>query len=482
MNENTEIAICHCLIDNYDEIIEINDYATANLNLMYVEQYLTVFAKEINGMIQKIEKDKFLIIMHKKHVEDVITRKYNVIESIKNIDKKIPITLSVGISYEDETVNLINEGARSALDLALGRGGDQVVIKKDSDYEFYGEAGIELTNHSKVKARVKSNVFSDLISNHSHVFIMGHSHPDLDCFASAIGAYRIVKSINPGSVCKIVMNNFSSSVSKLYEKLMEIDEYKDNIFIDNQEALSTIKKDTLLIVVDVFRNEGTECPELLEKSQVIVVFDHHRKSIDFIKNPIMVYHDAGASSTAELISDMIIYSKESIKLLKIEADALLSGMTVDTKGFVFKTSFKTFEVAAFLKKNGASSHNVHKLLQSDLELYKIKSEAVNNAIFYKDIIAMASINCSIDNPILAVAQTADELLNLTNIKASFVFFQINDKIYVSARSLGEINVQLIMEKLGGGGHRTIAAAQVENSTIDNIMAIIKTQIDVIINK
>ncbi len=482
MEESCNIAVCYCIIDNYDDVVEASQGESTNLLFALVEQQINNFTKKINGMFKRVDKDRYLIILNTIYIDSIKKGEYNLIQGIKALNPSLPITLSIGLCYGSGTISVINDGARSALDLALGRGGDQLVIKNDSDYEFFGDAEIEHKSRSSVKARVKSTIFSELVGEFENILIMGHSQPDLDCIASAIGTFRIVKTVNPYSICKIVMNEYTSSISKLAKKLEEHSEYNNNVFVSNKEAISFANKNTLLIVVDVFRTEGTECPELLGIVDSIVVFDNHRKSTDFIKNPVFAYHDSAASSTSELITEMIIHLKEKTKLLKIEADALLSGITVDTKNFIFKTSYKTFEVAAFLKKNGASSHNVHKLLQSDLDLYKIKSEAVNNAIFHKDIVAMTTIDSIIDNPVLVVAQTADELLNLTDIKASFVFFPINDRIYISARSLGEINVQVIMEIFGGGGHRTIAAAQVTGLSIEDIMSTVKNHIDTIIDK
>lgn len=476
-----QICVCYIILDNYEEALENVDEVKIPLILAIVDRKLNAFSASLDGIIRKYEKDRYMLIFAREHLSYLKEKNFDIQRQIKEIDMgtKMPFTISIGIGDSSNSIALLSDYARSALELALGRGGDQVVIKSDTEYEYFGENRRDSDRNNRVKARVKAHALSELLLDYDKVLIMGHIHPDLDCLGASVGIYKIVNSVNASCSCHIVLDQeVTSSISGLYESLIAHPEYKNNVFISNKKAIQFCDKDTLVIVADVYRKEITQCPKILENCSDIVVFDHHRKSSDHITGEVLVYHDSSASSTSELITEMMMYLKSNVKLLQVEAEALLSGITLDTKGFTFKTSSKTFECAAYLKKRGADSHNVHMLLQSDFETYKAKSDAVNNAYVYRDMFAFTTVSSEVENHVLVVAQTADELLNLTHITSSFVFCQIDsERVIISLRSFGDLNVQLIAEQFGGGGHRSVAACQVKNMTIDEISEKIKSLID-----
>lgn len=482
---SNQICVCYVLLDNYEEALENVEDVKIPLILAIVERRLNAFASSINGIIRKYEKDRYMIIFTKEQLNELKSNNFEIQKQIKEIGMgiKMPLTISVGIGHTSESLSQLSAFAWSALELALGRGGDQVVIKNETEYEYFGESRREADKNSRVKARVKAYALSELLLDYDKVLIMGHVNPDLDCLGASIGVYKIVHSINSSCKCNIIFSDdVSSSVSGLYNALINDPTYKEDVFINNKTALQICDDKTLVIVVDVFRKSITQCPEILDICSDVVIFDHHRQSQDHIRGEILLYHDSAASSTCELITEMMMYIKSNVKLSHIEAESLLAGITVDTKGFTFKTSAKTFDCASYLKKKGADSHNVHIFLQNDFDIYKAKSTAVNNATVYKDICAFTTVTDDVENPTLVVAQTADELLNLTNIKSSIVFYELEECVIVSLRSFGDLNVQLIAESFGGGGHRTVAACRVKDMSIEEITSNIKNQIDLLIEE
>ncbi len=475
-----QMCVCYIILDNYEEAFENVEDIKVPVILAIIERRLSAFAQSLDGVLRKYEKDRYMLVFAREHLEYLKSSNFTIQSQIKEIDMgtKTPITISIGIGHSGDNIAILSEYATSALELALGRGGDQVVIKSENNYEYFGESRQEAHQNNRVKARVKAHAFAELLMEYDNILIMGHTNPDLDCLGSAVGVYKIVTSLNLQASCKIVLGDkITSSISGLYEDLILQNEYKENVFIDNKKAVSICDEKTLVIVVDVYRGSITQCPKLLELSQNVVIFDHHRKSSDYIPNETLVYHNSAASSTCELITEMMMYVKTPIRLLTIEADALLAGITVDTKGFTFKTSSKTFDCASYLKNKGADSHHVHMFLQNDFEIYKARSKSINNATLYKETNAFAIVTDITDNPNLVVAQTADELLNLKNISSSCVLCQIDNYVIVSLRSFGNLNVQLIAEHFGGGGHRTVAACKVFDINIDEIIETIKQQID-----
>ncbi len=475
-----QMCVCYIILDNYEEAFESVEDVKIPVILAIIEKRLNAFAMSLNGIIRKYEKDRFMLVFAREYLTYLRNNNFSIQSQIKEIDMglKTPITISMGIGHSSSNISLLSDYALSALDLALGRGGDQVVIKADNEYEYFGESRQEANQNSRVKARVKAHAFAELILDYDKILIMGHVNPDLDCLGASIGVYKIVTSVNASAYCKIVLGDkITSSISGLYNEITKNKEYKEDVFIDNKKAISACDDRTLVIVLDVFRKSITQCPEILDICSNVVVFDHHRKSSDHIVNEALLYHNSAASSTCELITEMMMYIKTPMRLLSVEADALLAGITVDTKGFTFKTSSKTFDCASYLKNKGADSHNVHMFLQNDFELYRARANAINNSSVYNESVAFAIVENVIDNPFLVVAQTADELLNLRNIKSSFALCKVNDFVTVSLRSFGNLNVQLIAEHFGGGGHRTVAACKVYGMEVDDIIESIKKQID-----
>ncbi|WP_250277857.1 DHH family phosphoesterase [[Clostridium] colinum] len=464
------------VIDNYDEVLDSLEEFRHPLILAIVDRKIKKMAKDLGGVVKKFEKDKYILILSQQSLDELKEERFNILDSIREIDmgNTIPVTLSIGIGTNGENLDENMEYARVSIDLALSRGGDQVVIKSGENYQFFGGHAKEGNRNSRVRARVKAYALTELIEDASNVLIMGHRYTDLDCMGAGIGVYSIVSALE--KKCKIVLNDITSSVSYLYDRISADEKYKD-VFISSEEALKLVNRKTLLIIVDVYKAYLCECPELIDKAKKIVVFDHHRKGVDYIENAVLTYHEPYASSTCELITEMLMHINKNIPIKQVEADAILAGIIVDTKNFAFKTGIKTFEAAAFLKKKGADTIRVKKLFKNSLDCYNARANVVTNMKEYRENIAISVLEDYIDNPLLVVAQACDELLNIDNINASFVLCKLDNIISISARSFGEINVQIIMEKLGGGGHQSISATQIENVTIEQAIDMLKEAID-----
>lgn len=464
------------VIDNYDEVLDSLEEFRHPLILAIVDRKIKKMARDLGGVVKNFEKDKYILILSQESLEELKESKFDILDSIREIDmgNTIPVTLSIGIGKNGENLEENMEFARVSLDLALSRGGDQVIIKDGENYQFFGGHTKEGNRNSRVRARVKAYALTELIEDASNVIIMGHRYTDLDCMGAGIGVYSIVSALDKN--CKIVLNDVTSSVSYLYDRVIKDEKYKD-VFISSEEALKLVNRKTLLIIVDVYKQGLCECPELVDKVKKIVVFDHHRKGTDYIENAVLTYHEPYASSTCELITEMLMYINKNIPIKQVEADSILAGIIVDTKNFAFKTGIKTFEAAAFLKKKGADTIRVKKLFKNSIDCYNARANVVSNMKLYRENMAISILEDEIDNPLLVVAQACDELLNIDNINASFVLCKINNNISISARSFGEVNVQIIMEKLGGGGHQSISATQIKDVTIEEAVNMLKGAID-----
>lgn len=464
------------VIDNYDEVLDSLEEFRHPLILAIVDRKIKKMARDLGGVVKNFEKDKYILILSQESLDELKKNKFDILDNIREIDmgNTIPVTLSIGIGKNGENLDENMEFARVSLDLALSRGGDQVIIKDGENYQFFGGHTKEGNRNSRVRARVKAYALTELIEDASNVIIMGHRHTDLDCMGAGIGVYSIVSALDKN--CKIVLNDVTSSVSYLYDRVIKDEKYKD-VFISSEEALKLVNRKTLLIIVDVYKQGLCECPELVDKVKKIVVFDHHRKGTDYIENAVLTYHEPYASSTCELITEMLMYINKNIPIKQVEADSILAGIIVDTKNFAFKTGIKTFEAAAFLKKKGADTIRVKKLFKNSIDCYNTRANVVCNMKLYRENMAISILEDEIDNPLLVVAQACDELLNIDNINASFVLCKINNNISISARSFGEINVQIIMEKLGGGGHQSISATQIKDVTIEEAVNMLKGAID-----
>lgn len=451
------------MIDNYDEIIQrIRDDEKPQI-IAKIEKSIYDWASSFNGLVLKSDRDTFVCIFEKKDLKQIEEKKFDILDSIKedNISETMQFTLSIAISNEGKTNYEKYKSAGAALDIVLGRGGDQAVVRENEKYNFFGGRTQEVEKRTKVKARIVSHALEELILGAKDVMIMGHNNSDIDCIGSAIGIYKLATTLRKEAF--IVSDNYGTSLDVFMKSLKEEDQYKDAV-IGKNDAISKISTDTLLIIVDTHKKNYVEVPELLEGTQKIVVIDHHRRSTDYIENATLTFQEVYASSAAELVTEIIEYAESDIELTEFEAEALYAGIMMDTKAFTFKTGVRTFEAAAYLRKCGVDIIKVKKWFQSDLKTYHKISTIVGNADTIYDTIAISIYEEEDKNANIICAKAADELLTINNITASFVIGKLGEKVCISGRSIGDINVQIILEKLGGGGHITLAGAQVEGMT------------------
>lgn len=476
-NEEQKAVVGLLYIDNYEEVINSIEDVRRPLLIALIDRNISKFARQIDGVLRKFEKDKYLIVFQNKYLQKLNENKFSVLDQIRdiNIGNELPVTLSIGIGINEYSYSQCIDFARVAIDLALGRGGDQAVIKNNDKFSFYGGKTRGIETSTRVKARIKAYAFRELIEECDKVIIMGHKLQDLDSLGAAIGIYSCARLYEKKA--HIIISDITTTIKALYDQILEIDRYPDDLFVTGQEAVSYITDQTLLVVVDVNRPSYTEYPDIIKYVKNVVVFDHHRVGPEHIENPVLSYVEPYASSTCEMVTEILRYISDKIKLETIEADALFAGITVDTKNFAIKTGVKTFEAAAFLRRNGADVVRVRKFFKNDMQSYKAKATAVRDAEIYKDNMAISICPSDVSNSTLVAAQAADELLNIAGIKASFVLTEVGETIYISARSLDDINVQLIMEKLGGGGHLSVAGAQLKDYTKDGAIEILKETID-----
>lgn len=454
-------------MDNYDEAMESVEEVRKSLLEALIDRKINQYINSFNGIVKKLEKDKFFFVIKRENLNSAIDVKFDILEDVKtvNIGNEMSITLSIGIGYGSENLSRNYELARMAMDMALGRGGDQAVVKTEKEIKYFGGKAQTVEKQTRVKARVKAHAFRELLENKDKVIIMGHKILDMDAFGAAIGIWRIATSLNKKA--HILMGDVNPSAKPMIEKFKTA-EYPDDLFISEEKAVNSITNDSLVVVVDVNRPSITEGPSLLKKAKNIVVFDHHRQSSEIITNATLSYVETFASSACEMVSEIVQYISDDIKLKTLEADAMYAGIVIDTQNFNVQTGVRTFEAAAFLKRCGADVTRVRKMFREDAIDYLAKAEAIHNAEIFKEYYAISE--CDSQNtasPTLVCAQAANDLLNIKGIKASFVLTLYNNIIYISARSMDEVNVQTIMEKLGGGGHRSVAGAQIKEGTIED---------------
>lgn len=464
------------LIDNYDELMQSMEDAAQPQMLAEIDKRIVQWMGFSGGILKKFERDKYLFIFEHKYLKDFEDKKFEILDLVKeiNVGNKIPVTLSIGLGINNGSLNQNLSAAGAAIDLALGRGGDQVVLNNKNSFKFYGGKTRELEKHTRVKARVIAYALRELIEQCSQVMIMGHENPDVDALGAAMGIYRIAKSKQKDAY--IILNQPNPSIMSMLERIEKIHKYND-LFISSEEALNMINNKTLLIIVDTYRAKFTECPELLNYTNQVVVIDHHRRGTDYIQDATLVYQEIYASSTCELVTEILQYIGEKVELKPVEAEALYAGIVMDTKWFTYKTGVRTFEAASFLKKKGVDPLSVKQLFQNDLTTYLNILKIVKDAEIMQNNIAISVCPGDIKNALLTSAKAADELLNLSGIIAAFVLCPVNNSdVAVSGRSLGELNVQVILEKLGGGGHQTVAGAQVRGSSVDEVKNMLKSAI------
>ena len=464
---DSKICVGIVMIDNYEEIFQrISDEDKPQL-IAKIEKSIYEWGNLFEALVIKSERDTYVICLEQKNLEELKESKFKILDSIKEIENsdKAPITLSIAIANEGDSNYEKYKLAQASIDIALGRGGDQAVIRENGKYVFFGGRAQELEKRTKVKARMISHALEELILESKDVMIMGHANGDIDSMGASMGIYRLAKTLEKDVY--IVNNSYGISLGNFIDTAKQDKEY-EKIIINKQEAMSKISEETLLVIVDTHKRTYVEVPELLTKTKKIVIIDHHRKSPDFIDEAILSFHEVYASSASELVTEILEYSDKTIELAQIEAEALYAGIMMDTKNFTFKTGVRTFEAAAYLRKCGVDIIKVKKWFQSDLKTYNKISRIVEKAEVVNESIAI-SINDEEDKDAnIICAKAADELLTISDITASFVIGKIGDKVYISGRSIGDINVQVILEKLGGGGHITLAGAQVEGMTEEEV--------------
>ena len=464
---NSKVCMGIVVIDNYEELMQ---RATEEEKLSLtsrIEKSTYNWINKYNGVGIKSERDTYICVFEQEYVEKIKEDKFEILDEIKEIktQDKLQSTLSIAISEDGETNLEKYKSAKAVIDIALGRGGDQAIIKQGGKYYFFGGRTQEVEKRTKVKARIVAEALQELMHVASNIIIMGHTNSDIDAMGSAMGVYRIAKFLE--QEVYIVNETNGTSLDNFINDLKENEEYKD-VLIDKSTALNKINQDSLLVVVDTDKRNYVEVPELLEKTDKIVVIDHHRRGTDYIENAILTFHEVYASSACELVTELIEYSENDIKLTTFEVEALYAGIMMDTKNFTFKTGVRTFEAAAYLRKCGVDIIKVKKWFQSDLETYNKISEIVAKSEIIDGNIAISIYDKEDADANITCAKAADELLTISNITASFVIGKMGEQICISGRSIGDINVQLILEKLGGGGHITVAGAQIEGMTVEEV--------------
>ena len=482
-NEEQKLVAGLIYIDNYEEALDSIEDVKRSLLIALVDRKVNKYFTEIDALVRKIEKDKYFVVFKYKYLEQLSADKFKLIEDVKSIKvgNEMAITLSIGVGAGGVSYTQNYEYARMGIDLALGRGGDQVVVKEGEEVTYYGGKAKQVERNTRVKARVKAHALREIIESREHVVIMGHTICDVDSLGAAIGVYCAARVL--GKKAQIVLNEVTTSLRPLVECFTEEKGYPADLFIKNEEALLITNKNTLVMVVDTNRPSYTECPELLNRTDTICVFDHHRQNSEVIENPVLSYIEPYASSACEMIAEVLQYFSENIKLEPSEADCIYAGILIDTNNFMTKTGVRTFEAAAYLRRAGAEVTRVRKMLRNDMAAYKARAEAVRHAEVYRGAFAISVCPAdNIESPTIVGAQAANELLNIVGIKASFVLTEYQGKIYISSRSIDEINVQLIMERVGGGGHLNVAGAQLTNCTIQEAKRMIQDTIDEMIKE
>ena len=474
--EETEINIGMISIDNYDEINQRLSGEIKSQVIAKIEQCIYEWALSYSALVVKVERDKFYVVIDNKNLENAKKDKINILQQIKELPilDGIQATLSISFSKDGETLDEKYRSAQAVQEIALGRGGDQAIIKQNQKYEFFGGRTEEVEKRTKVKARTVASALVKLIEESDRVLIMGHTNSDMDAIGSALGIYRLTKTLNKEA--NIIVDSKAVGILSFLETIENDKEYIGCV-INGETALEKMTDNTLLVIVDTNKVNYVESVKVLENASKIVEIDHHRKSTDYIKDTVLSFHEVYASSASELVTEIIQYSPIKIKLTPIEIEALYAGIMLDTKEFTFKTGVRTFEAAAYLRKCGVDIIKVKKWFQDDLKTYQTISNIISKAEIVKESIAISTYDEDELNTTIVIAKAADELLTISGISASFVLGKTDDIIYISGRSIGDINVQLILEKLGGGGHITLAGAQLSDITMEEALEKLKHAID-----
>lgn len=478
IKENKEQKLVTGLIylDNYEEALESVEEVRRSLLIALIDRKINKYFSNLDGIVKKLEKDKYFVVIKQKYIDSLQSNKFSILDEVKtvNIGNEMPVTLSIGFGLNGSTYSQNYTYARTAIDLALGRGGDQAVVKDNDKIYYYGGKTKQVEKSTRVKARVKAHALRELMEGNDKIIVMGHKIGDVDSFGASIGIYRAAMTLNKKAY--IVINDITTSVRPLLECFVNNPDYDEDMFVTSNEALELVDNNSVVIVVDVNKPSYTECEELLKRARTIVVLDHHRQGVESIDNAVLSYVETYASSSCEMVAEILQYFDDNIKIKGVEADCLYAGIMIDTNNFMSKTGVRTFEAAAFIRRSGADVSRVRKLFRDDMVTYKARAEAVRHAEVYREFAISVCPTEGLESPTVVGAQAANELLNIIGVKASIVLTDYNGKVYVSARSIDEINVQLIMEKLGGGGHLNIAGAQLE-CDLEEAKSIIKETVD-----
>ena len=481
-NDDQSLAVGFIYLDNYEEALDGVEEVRSSLLLALIDRKINKYIASIDGISKKIEKDKFMIILRKKAVMQLKEQRFDLLEDVKtvNIGNERAITLSIGIGIGGLTYAQNVEFSRAAVDLALGRGGDQAVVKMPGQIQYFGGKSQQMEKNTRVKARVKAQALQEILTTKDQVFIMGHRMGDVDSFGAAVGITCIANSM--GKKSTIVLNTVTQSLKPFVDMFRDNPDYDSTFIMNSEQALEHVGNNAVLVVVDINKPSITECPELIKCCKAIVVLDHHRQGEETIENATLSYVEPFASSACEMVAEVLQYVENGIKLRSCEADTLYGGIVMDTNNFVAKTGVRTFEAAAFLRRSGADVTRVRKLFREDSSEYMAKAETVKDTVIYRNDFAIAvcdSAHCK--SPTVVAAQAANELLDINGVRASFVFTDFNGTIYISARSIDEVNVQVIMEKMGGGGHMSIAGAQIKDARIEDVVKKLQETLDSMID-
>lgn len=477
-NEEQRLVAGMLYIDNYDEVIESVEEVRQSLLLALIDRKINQYFMKVNGIVKKVETDKYFVVVKKKDFKKLEEDRFSLLEDVKSVSvgNKIPATLSMGLGLSSDSYSQSYNYARVAIDQALARGGDQAVIKDCNGITYYGGKREMSYKNTRVKARVKAEALREYMMTSGNILVMGHTMTDVDSLGAAIGIYRAAEAI--GKKAHIVLNKPTNSIRSVYEDYINNPDYPEDMFISSSEAKDMMNNNSMVIVVDTNRPQMTECPELLQMTKTIVVLDHHRQSSDNIDNAMLSYIEPYASSACEMVSEILQYIDEDVKIPPLEASSMYAGMMIDTNNFTNRTGVRTFEAAAFLRRCGADIPYVRKIFRDDMDSYRAKASIISNAEVYRQQFAIArGQNLRVDSPTIIGAQAANELLDIEGIRASFVLTVYQGRIYVSARSIDEVNVQIIMERLGGGGHMNASGTQFDHTNMEEAVNCVKAQID-----
>ena len=481
-NEDQRLIAGLIYIDNYDEVMESVEEVRQSLLVALIDRKINKYINDVDGIVKKLENDKYFFVVKKESYRKFEADRFSLLEEVKqvNIGNARSATLSIGLGLNTATYALSYNYARMAIDLALARGGDQAVIKDCKGITYFGGKKEQTAKNTRVKARVKAEALREFIVAKDQVIVMGHKISDPDSFGACMGIYRAAVALEKKA--HIVINDVSTSIKPLYDEIAQSSVYGKDIFLTSGEALDYISDSAMVVVVDTNKPQMTECPELLKRSKTIAVLDHHRQSSTVIDNAVLSYIEPYSSSTCEMVAEVLQYIVDDIKVPSIEADCLYAGIMIDTRNFMNRTGVRTFEAAAYLRRCGADITRVRKMFRDDMESYRAKAEAMRMAEVYREQYAIAECPSDIASPTVLAAQTANELLDINGIKASFVLTVYDGRIFLSARSIDEVNVQIIAEKLGGGGHINSAGAQFEHTNVKEAIEALKVTIDQMIEE